>query len=118
MKNIGLSFGPPPDWCGALRESLTGMAEKLQKNARPWQGGGRVFYPEDYGCRAGEMATEAIQRALDAAGKSGGTVWLRKGDYVSGTERGCWSAPTCGIIPKCVPVALPCRIPAWACINP
>ena len=69
----------------ALRESLTGMAEKLQKNARPWQGGGRVFYPEDYGCRAGEMATEAIQRALDAAGKSGGTVRLRKGDYVSGT---------------------------------
>ena len=85
MKNIGLSFGPPSDWCGALRESLTGMAEKLQKNARPWQGGGRVFYPEDYGCRAGEMATEAIQRALDAAGKSGGTVRLRKGDYVSGT---------------------------------
>lgn len=85
MKNNGLSFGPLPDWCGALRESLTGMAAKLQKNARPWQGGGRVFYPEDYGCQAEEMATEAIQRALDAAGGQGGTVRLRKGDYVSGT---------------------------------
>ncbi len=87
MKNDCLTFGPLPDWCGALRDSLTDMSVNLQKNTRVWQGGERVFYPEDYGFRAGEKATAAIQQALDAAGDQGGTVRLREGDYVSGTLR-------------------------------
>lgn len=85
MKHNALTFGPLPDWCGELRESLAAMAVELQECVRPRTGSGRVFYPEDYGCRAGEKATGAIQRALDAAGEQGGTVRLRGGAYVSGT---------------------------------
>lgn len=85
MKNKCLTSGALPDWCGALQEALAEMAEKLQRNVRPWQGSEQVFYPENFGLLAGEKATDAIQKALDAAGESGGTVRLRKGDYVSGT---------------------------------
>ena len=80
-----LSFGPLPDWCFSLQASLSAMAETLEKNACPWAGSSAVFVPEHYGFVPGKKATQAIQRAIDVAGKTGGTVRLRKGDYVSGT---------------------------------
>ena len=80
-----LSFGPLPDWCAAIQASLTAMAEGLNRNVHPWEGGSAVFRPEDFGCMPGEKATAAIQRAIDAAGEAGGTVRLDHGDYVSGT---------------------------------
>ena len=83
--NPCLSFGPLPAWCGSLRESLSAMAEVLEESVRPWAERGGVFVPEDYGFAAGEKATAAIQRAIDAAGERGGTVRLRAGTYVSGT---------------------------------
>ena len=83
--NKCLSFGPLPAWCASLQASLTAMAEALKNSAHPWAGGSAVFLPEDFGYVPGEMATAAIQRAIDAAGEAGGTVRLRSGDYRSGT---------------------------------
>ena len=85
-KNDGcFLFGPLPNWCASLRESLNAMAEALVDKVRPQTEVNHVYFPEDYGLRAGEKATPAIQRAIDAAGSQGGTVRLRAGDYVSGT---------------------------------
>lgn len=75
-----------PDWDGALRRDLEAMADELTRTLRPWPVPDRVFVPESYGLRAGEPATAAIRRAVDAcAAAGGGVVRLASGDYVSGT---------------------------------
>ncbi len=74
-----------PQWCEELRASLSAMAETLIKNAVPWHGPDRVFYPENYGSIPGGLATASIQATIDAAAEKGGTVRLEQGDYISGT---------------------------------
>ena len=80
-----ITFGQLPDWCEALRSSLTAMADSLREKVRPHGAEGAVFCPEDFGLFLREKATEAIQAAIEAAAVAGGTVRLRKGDYISGT---------------------------------
>jgi hypothetical protein len=60
-----------------LSRALRGTGESAQLNVR------------DYGAKGnGKSAdTGAIQAAIDAAGRSGGTVYLPPGEYVSGTLR-------------------------------
>jgi len=75
-----------PDWADALRRDLDRMALALTQTLRPWPVPERVFEPEAYGAVKNALATQAIQRAVDAcAAAGGGTVRLGKGDYVSGT---------------------------------
>ncbi len=74
-----------PDWYAPLKDRLHAMADTLTANLTGWQGSEEVFRPEDYGAVKGEKATEAIQKAVDAAAEKGGTVLLDGGDYVSGT---------------------------------
>src|SRR6266540_4320512 len=60
-----------------LSRALRGTGESAQLNVR------------DYGARGDGKGkdTSAIQAAIDAAGRSGGTVYLPPGKYVSGTLR-------------------------------
>lgn len=75
-----------PDWVGSLRRDLEDMADALTRTLTPWQVPERVFQPEDHGLRAGELATGAIRRAVEACAQAGGgVVRLAHGDYVSGT---------------------------------
>lgn len=75
-----------PDWDAALRRDLEAMADELTRTLHPWPVPDKVFAPEAYGLRPGELATAAIRRAVDAcAAAGGGIVRLAKGDYVSGT---------------------------------
>ncbi|MGZ3183760.1 MAG: glycoside hydrolase family 28 protein [Telluria sp.] len=76
----------PLEWADSLRRDLEAMAVDLVRRLQPWQVPDRVFRPEDHGLRPGELATAAIQRAVDAcAAAGGGVVRLGHGDYVSGT---------------------------------
>ncbi|KQY11822.1 hypothetical protein ASD28_04110 [Massilia sp. Root133] len=73
-------------WADALRRDLDAMADELTRTLRPWAVPDKVFVPEAYGLRTGELATPAIRRAVDAcAAAGGGIVRLAQGDYVSGT---------------------------------
>lgn len=73
-------------WADALRRELDAMADELVRHLQPWPVPGRVFLPESYGFKAGEPATGAIRRAVEAcAAAGGGVVRLAHGDYVSGT---------------------------------
>jgi hypothetical protein len=60
-----------------LSRALRGTGESAQLNVR------------DYGARGNGKSkdTGAIQAAIDAAGRSGGTVYFPPGEYVSGTLR-------------------------------
>ena len=78
--------GVAPAWAGQLRRDLDAMALDLTRTLRAWPVPQRVFRPEAYGLVAGALATQAIQRAIDAcAAAGGGVVRLAQGDYVSGT---------------------------------
>lgn len=75
-----------PAWAAALRRELDAMARDLTRTLVPWQVAARSFVPESYGLQAGQPATAAIQRAVDAcAAAGGGVVRLARGDYTSGT---------------------------------
>ncbi len=75
-----------PDWAEALTHDLQQMAQTLTARLKPWAGPKRVLTPEAFGYVPGQLATKAIQAAVDAAAKAGGgTVRLAHGDYVSGT---------------------------------
>lgn len=75
-----------PAWVAPLRADLEAMAVRLTATLKPWSGPRRVYTPEGFGYRPGQLATAAIQAAIDAlAAKGGGTVRLKHGDYVSGT---------------------------------
>lgn len=74
-----------PEWFAPLQQELHQMADTLTASLRGWHGSEDVFRPEDFGAQPGEKATKAIQAAIDAAAKVGGTVALSGGDYVSGT---------------------------------
>ncbi len=75
-----------PAWVDPLRADLEAMAERLTATLKPWSGPRRVHTPEGFGYVKGQLATAAIQAAIDAASaKGGGTVRLKHGDYVSGT---------------------------------
>ncbi len=80
-----MHYGKKPAWCGPLAAEMEQMARELTGSVRGWTGPETVFRPEDYGYLPGEKATEALQRAIDAAAEKGGVVRLRPGDYVSGT---------------------------------
>jgi len=60
-----------------LSPALRGIGESAQLNVR------------DYGAKGDGKSkdTGALQAAIDAAGRSGGTVYVPPGDYVSGTLR-------------------------------
>jgi hypothetical protein len=60
-----------------LSHAVRGIGESAPLNVR------------DYGAKGNGMTkdTSAIQAAIDAAGRSGGTVYLPPGEYVSGTLR-------------------------------
>ena len=81
---LGTQSGPLPAWCGELKRRLSLMAEELERELVPYEGS-ECFRPEDFGYIPEEMATASIQRAIDSAAKSGGTVRLEHGDYTSGT---------------------------------
>ncbi|MBQ7183222.1 MAG: hypothetical protein IJR97_04485 [Clostridia bacterium] len=84
--NRCLAFGPLPGWCGPLKAELDRMADKLKTLVTPWEGSDAVFFPEDFDLVPGETATKAIQCAIDtAAAHRGGTVRLRRGEYLTGT---------------------------------
>lgn len=77
-----------PGWAVKLRVDLERMAHELTAQSRPWEGPGLTLRPEDFGhvAQGDELATRAIQAAIDAATqRGGGTVRLSRGDYVSGT---------------------------------
>ena len=76
------------DWQPALRVGLNAMADQLTATLKPWPVPERVFYPEDHGAVADgrTINTLALQQTIDACSSAGGgTVWLKKGDYVTGT---------------------------------
>ena len=76
----------PLDWAAALRHELEAMADDLTRRLQPWRVPDRVFLPETYGFKTGELATGAIQRAVEACAQAGGgVVRLARGDYLSGT---------------------------------
>ena len=77
--------GSMPAWCEALRLRLEEMARALPDKFTFGPDFTRVHLPEDHGLLPGAPATEAIQRAIDAAAEEGGVVRLTRGDYVSGT---------------------------------
>ena len=72
-------------WCEELETAMGKMARELTASVREWNGTDTVYTPEAFGYVPGEKATEAIQRAIDAAARKGGVVSLRRGEYVSGT---------------------------------
>ncbi|MDE2181935.1 MAG: hypothetical protein KGJ78_02825 [Alphaproteobacteria bacterium] len=75
-----------PRWAGRLERDLDRMAAQLDRTLKAWPVPPRRFRPEDFGHRAGALATAAIQQAIEAcAAAGGGTVRLAEGDYVSGT---------------------------------
>ncbi|WP_145648874.1 glycoside hydrolase family 28 protein [Pseudoduganella lurida] len=75
-----------PAWADGLRHDLDAMAQQLTRTLVPWPVPQRVFEPESYGHVQGQLATQAIRRAVEAcAAAGGGTVRLARGDYVSGT---------------------------------
>ncbi|MEI9905433.1 MAG: glycosyl hydrolase family 28 protein, partial [Asticcacaulis sp.] len=75
-----------PAWADPLRADLEAMAVRLTASLKPWSGPRRVHTPEGFGYVKGQLATAAIQAAIDAASaRGGGTVRLKRGDYVSGT---------------------------------
>jgi hypothetical protein len=83
---MSAACGTAPQWAAQLRRDLDKMALHLTQTLRPWPVPDRVFEPESYGFVKGELATPAIQRAVEAcAAVGGGTVRLGKGDYLSGT---------------------------------
>ncbi len=84
----GSCSGKMPAWATKLETDLERMARDLTARLKPWAGPALVVRPEDYGYNAGgsQIATSAIQAAIDAAAaRGGGTVRLSQGDYVSGT---------------------------------
>src|SRR5437763_16938330 len=46
-----------PGWADALRRELEAMASELTRTLQPWKLPAQVFQPEEYGLRAGELAT-------------------------------------------------------------
>jgi hypothetical protein len=76
-----------PDWAARLRADLEQMARELTGRLLPWHGSKRVLLPEGFGLGRDRkaLATSAIQGAIDAAARGGGTVRLTRGDYISGT---------------------------------
>src|SRR5437763_901843 len=62
----------PLDWADALRHELEAMADDLTRRLQPWRVPDRVFLPESYGFKTGELATGAIQRAVEACTQAGG----------------------------------------------
>ena len=74
-----------PLWTVKMENDLKAMAEELTREVRGWSGPETVFTPEEFGWLPGEMATYAIQQAVDAAAVNGGIVRLGHGKYVSGT---------------------------------
>ncbi len=72
-------------WTDSLQEDLEKMAAALESSIHPWQEREGVWRPEQFGAEPGKKATEAIQKAIDAAALHGGTVKLSRGDYLSGT---------------------------------
>ena len=75
-----------PSWATALQADLRRMAHDLTARLKPWSGPRLVVRPEDFAFRPREIATRAIQSAIDSvAERGGGTVLLANGDYVSGT---------------------------------
>ena len=72
LRSTGALFAPL-----LLSPALRGIGESAQLNVR------------DYGARGNGISkdTGAIQAAIDAAGRSGGAVYVPPGDYVSGTLR-------------------------------
>ena len=69
-----------PAWCGELETAMEKMARDLAVSVRRWSGPEIIFTPEAFGYIPGEKATEAIQRAIDAAALHGGIVRLRRGN--------------------------------------
>ena len=55
-------------WMEEMKSRLSETADALESREAAWQGSEEVFRPEDWGYTAGEKATAAIQRAIDAAG--------------------------------------------------
>jgi polygalacturonase len=76
-----------PLWATRLEADLEAMAARLRAQLKPWSGPAQRARPEDFGFSPGEsLATGSIQAAIDSlAGRGGGTVVLKQGDYVSGT---------------------------------
>lgn len=72
-------------WFARMEKGLEAMADELTGELRGWNGPETVFTPEEFGWVPGEMATSAIQRAVDAASLNGGIVRLGRGKYLSGT---------------------------------
>jgi polygalacturonase len=72
LRSTGVLFAPL-----LLSPALRGIGESAQLNVR------------DYGAKGNGKSkdTGAIQAAIDAAGRSGGGVYVPPGEYVSGTLR-------------------------------